>query len=157
AAKKATAWFGSRSARSGDRARLRRARTPADGRNHRSERSPSGLEMHHDSSGKLEIVLGLAEKSGADVIGFQPTRKAGIEAVVRATTRLDAVGVATVPGNLRLFMSSAKDAVHPRFPVLSPPSDLRPAPVDHQLHVFAVENFRGKRHRDISFERKPVV
>src|SRR5882724_1043881 len=114
--------------------------------------------MHDNSSGKLEIVLALAEKARADVVRFEAAGKTRIEVVIAAATELDSERVPAVSRRLRLLVSSPEYGVHPGIPPLvSPPDNLWPRAVDQQLHVFAVKNFPPEGGRDVSFDAKPFV
>ena len=117
----------------------------------------SVLEMHHNPSANLVIVLRLLEKTGSNVVGLQAARKTRIEVVIGAASRLDTVRAPAVPRGLRLFVSSAEDGMDPGFPSIPPRGDLWPCPVDQQFHVFAVKNLRCKRGRDVSFDAEPFV
>ena len=44
----------------------------------------SGSEMKDKSSAKLEVILGLAEKTGSDIVSFKASGKTGIEVVICA-------------------------------------------------------------------------
>jgi hypothetical protein len=107
--------------------------------------APKGLflEMHDNSSGKLEIVLVLAKKAGVDEVAFEAARKSVVKVVIGAATELESERVpASIPRRLRLLVSSAEDGMQPGIPPLvSVPGNLRPGSVDEQLHVFAAIYF----------------
>src|SRR5882762_6143182 len=100
------------------------------------------LEMHDNSSGKLEIVLALAIKAGPEEVALEAARKSVVKVVIGAATQLESERVLAISRRLRLLVSSAEDGVQPGIPpFVSVPGNLWPGPVDQQLHVFAVKYF----------------
>src|SRR5258706_16463012 len=106
--------------------------------------------MEYNSARELEVVLRLAEKSGAHVVAFQAERDARVPTIVRPSTSFDDVGVAALSRHLRLFVGTPKNSVQPWFPLSLPPGDLRSGAVRCNLHVLILKNCGSKGGRNIA-------
>src|SRR5216684_5306428 len=97
------------------------------------------------------------EKTGANVVRFKPEGNPWIPAVIRSAAGFDGVTAPALSGDLRLFVSAAKNSVQPGFPLFLPPGDLWAGAIGCNLHVFVGKNRRGKDGANVAFDPEPIV
>src|SRR5438445_5920266 len=113
--------------------------------------------MEYDSTRKLEVVLRLAEKTGAHIVPLQAERDARPPAIVGSSSGFDDVRVAALIRYLRLQVGAPENSVQPGFPLFLPPGDLRTGAVGRDLHVLILKNGGRKGGGDIALDPEPLI
>jgi len=68
------------------------------------------LEVENDPAASWKLFCPCLKKAVAHVVAFQPEREARVPAIIRAAASLNGVGVFGLSGDLRLFVSAAKNS-----------------------------------------------